>query len=414
MLSPCGPLVGTGSPVPTLDGAEALRAASHFHSLTRVSMSGLLSGEVESGSAVAQLFTRGAAKRERPAAASSQPDAAERAEKKRKKRAKREEAAEGKAAAAAVAAAADDEEVVADTATSTAASDTAKDGGVAADSPDASESDRGSGTKPSSADAEDGGADSVERLARTVFVGNLPVGTKPKALKKHFSQYGTVEAVRFRAAAAANPKMSQRAAVITGELTGDAICGYVLYAQCTSATRALAASGEMAFGRHLRIDLAAAPGSSSATATRHDAKRSAFLGNLPHHVTDEALWELFSQCGRVACATTPQTPLPQPATHPASPRPTPHTPHPVPSLRPPRVCVCVCVRSCVCVCVCAFVCVRSCVCGRVCAVACVLVRVANSRSYVRVIREPKTQVGKGFGYVCFDEVQLTWSRLNPQ
>ena len=162
-----------------------------------------------------------------------------------------------------------------------------------------------------------------EKLSRTIFVGNLPVDTKPKAIKKHFSSHGQVEGVRLRAAAATNPKMSQRAAVITGELSGDTLAAYVVFAQRSAALAACAASGQLGFGRHLRIDTAAPAGESSAVAHAHDIRKSVFLGNLPHAISEETLWKLFASCGKIA--------------------------------------------------------------------------------YVRLIREPHTQIGKGFGYVGFHE-----------
>ena len=165
--------------------------------------------------------------------------------------------------------------------------------------------------------------DDPERLARTVFVGNLPVGTQPKAIKKHFGAHGVVEAVRLRAAAAANPKMSQRAAVITGELTGDAVAAYVVFAERSAALAAIGASGQLAFGRHVRVDTATPKGTGSASTKLHDSRKSVFLGNLPHSVSEETLWQLFGSCGRIA--------------------------------------------------------------------------------YVRLIREPRTGLGKGFGYVGFHE-----------
>ena len=163
----------------------------------------------------------------------------------------------------------------------------------------------------------------AERLSRTIYVGNLPPTASIKAVKKHFAASGKVESARFRAAAAANPKMSQRAAVITGELTGDAISAYVVFAERAGAVRAAATSGQVVFGRHLRVDAAAAAGEGSASSKLHDTRRSVFLGNLPHDITDEALWSLFEPCGRVA--------------------------------------------------------------------------------YVRIVREKRTQIGKGFGYVGFHE-----------
>lgn len=49
---------------------------------------------------------------------------------------------------------------------------------------------------------------SKERLERTVFVGNVPVGTNPKALKKLFKKYGTVESVRIRSVALAKESLT--------------------------------------------------------------------------------------------------------------------------------------------------------------------------------------------------------------
>lgn len=42
------------------------------------------------------------------------------------------------------------------------------------------------------------GFDDEEKLLRTVFVGNLPLKVKKKALLKEFSQFGDVESVRIR------------------------------------------------------------------------------------------------------------------------------------------------------------------------------------------------------------------------
>ena len=163
----------------------------------------------------------------------------------------------------------------------------------------------------------------AERMTRTVFVGNLPIDTKTKAIRRHFAAFGAVEAVRLRSAAAANPKMSKKAAIITRELTGDAIAAYIVYVDVAAVAAAVASNGNLAFGRHLRVDAASRPGESSAATKQHDSKRSVFLGNLPHTISEEALWRLFEPCGAIA--------------------------------------------------------------------------------YVRLIREAKTQIGKGFGYIGFVE-----------
>ena len=163
--------------------------------------------------------------------------------------------------------------------------------------------------------------DDDAKLARTVYVGNVPADATRKAIKRHFVTYGAVESVRLRSASAANPKMSQRAAVITGELAGDAVCAYVVFEDAACAKKAIEATGAVAFERHLRISAAARPGESSAAAAKHDASRCVFLGNLPFDIAEETLWTLFERCGPV--------------------------------------------------------------------------------QYVRLVREQRTQQGKGFGYVCF-------------
>ena len=40
--------------------------------------------------------------------------------------------------------------------------------------------------------------DDEEKLKRTVFIGNLPLNVKKKALVKQFSQYGPIESARLR------------------------------------------------------------------------------------------------------------------------------------------------------------------------------------------------------------------------
>jgi nucleolar protein 12 len=47
-------------------------------------------------------------------------------------------------------------------------------------------------------DEEDEAFDDEGKLLRTVFVGNLPLRTKKKALTKEFAPFGEVESVRIR------------------------------------------------------------------------------------------------------------------------------------------------------------------------------------------------------------------------
>jgi nucleolar protein 12 len=149
-------------------------------------------------------------------------------------------------------------------------------------------------------DADGELGDDPERLARTVFVGNVPVATTRKQISRHFAQYGDVERVFVRSAAPANPKLPPGAALITGTVDAavrDSVNAFVVFAAAASANAATAANGEPAFGRHLRIDSAAARGSA---APELNTKCSVFLGNLPFDTQEEALWALFGGCGTVA------------------------------------------------------------------------------------------------------------------
>jgi len=138
----------------------------------------------------------------------------------------------------------------------------------------------------------------AERLARTVFVGNIPIKTKRQALVKHFSAHGPVESVRIRSAASGNLKLAQRAAVITGAIDGsvrDAVNAYVVFREASSVPKAVATNGAVAFGRHLRVDAAFSKGDPQPS----NHKRSVFLGNLAFDTNEEALWTMFSPCGQI-------------------------------------------------------------------------------------------------------------------
>jgi len=139
-----------------------------------------------------------------------------------------------------------------------------------------------------------------DRLARTAFVGNIPIDVRRAAILKHFSQFGSVETVRIRSAASANLKMQQRAAVITGTIdreVRDSVNAYIVFTEVESVRKAIAeANGSFTFGRHLRVDDATPSGR---PATEHQHKRSVFLGNLPFDCQEETLWLHFGGCGTI-------------------------------------------------------------------------------------------------------------------
>ncbi|XP_048586267.1 RNA-binding protein 34 isoform X2 [Nematostella vectensis] len=133
-----------------------------------------------------------------------------------------------------------------------------------------------------------------ERLDRTVFVGNLPLTLKKKALKKYFSKYGEVESVRFRSAALAKPNLSRKVGMKRKEFHSErhTLNGYVVYKTAENANQAIASNGEEIDGFHIRVDLAS-------NDKAHDHQRSVFIGNLPFDIEEEPLRELFTTCGNV-------------------------------------------------------------------------------------------------------------------
>ncbi|KAJ1332115.1 hypothetical protein BSLG_008934 [Batrachochytrium salamandrivorans] len=90
----------------------------------------------------------------------------------------------------------------------------------------------------------------IARKSRTIFVGNLSVTVTEKEnlrkLKSLFSQFGKIETIRFRSI-------------------------------------------------HLRVDR-----SETSEQKSHDHKKSIFVGNLAFDISEEALWEFFSDCGDIA------------------------------------------------------------------------------------------------------------------
>lgn len=136
--------------------------------------------------------------------------------------------------------------------------------------------------------------ESPDRQARTVFVGNVPASATKKDLRRFFTRYGTVENVRFRSAAPARASISKKVACISKSLHASKqnLNGYVVFKEKSSVAKALGANGSVLLGNHIRVDKAAG-------AAHFDERTSVFVGNLPHEVQDEQLWECFSECGRV-------------------------------------------------------------------------------------------------------------------
>ncbi|GIL93111.1 hypothetical protein Vretifemale_20562, partial [Volvox reticuliferus] len=166
------------------------------------------------------------------------------------------------------------------------------------------------------------------RLARTIFVGNLPssFASAPKLLRRLFSGFGAIESVRIRAVPIKmDAKMPRRAAILSGKIDVERgpCTAYVVFGQPESARAALGANMQEVEGHHIRVDLAApksaaaaaaaaaaavhgsgkakakaaAAAAAAAAASRsagvYDPSRSVFVGNLHFQTTDEELIELM-------------------------------------------------------------------------------------------------------------------------
>lgn len=57
----------------------------------------------------------------------------------------------------------------------------------------------------------------AEDLARTIFVGNIPITCKKKKLKGHFKKYGEIETIRIRGIPVADMNTSKKVAAIKKE-----------------------------------------------------------------------------------------------------------------------------------------------------------------------------------------------------
>jgi nucleolar protein 12 len=180
-------------------------------------------------------------------------------------------------------------------------------------------------------DAKPGELHDPEVLARTAFVGNVPVSVKRKELRKLFKPFGDVESVRLRGVVADNPHLPKKTALLARRMhkNCETLLAYVVFKSpvdndkislelsdvlrvnaenvspragrdssepTTSVKEACAALNLTIFQeKHLRVTPAAH--------TRGPLRQSIFLGNLPFDVTEEELIMLFQPIADTAgCA----------------------------------------------------------------------------------------------------------------
>lgn len=136
--------------------------------------------------------------------------------------------------------------------------------------------------------------DNPERLKRTLFVGNVSVNVKKKALKKLFLQYGSIETIRFRSFFGTESKCLKKVTLIKKEFHQEckSLNAYIVFKEEDSVGKALVMNGTVLEGLHIRLDRVNNSGSS-------EAKNALFIGNLPYKITEEALHKHFEHCGEI-------------------------------------------------------------------------------------------------------------------
>ncbi|XP_059275656.1 uncharacterized protein LOC132030162 [Lycium ferocissimum] len=142
------------------------------------------------------------------------------------------------------------------------------------------------------------GFDDENKLLRTIFVGNLDLKIKKKALLKEFGSFGEIESVRIRSIPLTDSATPRKAAIIKKKLNdnADSVNAYVVFKSEESAQASLAHNMAVVGGRHIRVDRACPPRKKMKgdNSTLYDNKRTVFVGNLPFDVKDEEIYQLFS------------------------------------------------------------------------------------------------------------------------
>ena len=136
--------------------------------------------------------------------------------------------------------------------------------------------------------------EAVEREARTVFLGNVPVTANDKMIKEFLEPAGQVESVRFRSVAFSDPKLPKKVAFAKKKFHEgrDSMNAYAVMKTREMAEKALSLTNTVLDGHHIRVDLATNSG-------KVDMYRSVFVGNLDFAISEETLYSYFSSCGDV-------------------------------------------------------------------------------------------------------------------
>ncbi|KAD5508367.1 hypothetical protein R6Q59_031040 [Mikania micrantha] len=142
------------------------------------------------------------------------------------------------------------------------------------------------------------GFDDEEKLSRTVFVGNLPLKVKKKALLREFNRFGEIESVRIRSIPLLDDKTPRKGAIIKKKINDavDRVNAYIVFKTVDSAQASLSHNMALVGENHIHVDRACPPRNklNEESTPLYDSKRTVFIGNLPFDVKDEELYKLFT------------------------------------------------------------------------------------------------------------------------
>ncbi|KAF7640448.1 hypothetical protein Mgra_00000267 [Meloidogyne graminicola] len=130
--------------------------------------------------------------------------------------------------------------------------------------------------------------------SRTIFVGNVPSGTRRRELRKLFRTFGEIEAVYQRTHLQMTDKLTKMMMCKTPELSEKlkSTNFYVRFAKEEDAEQAVKAMNGTKLNNHvLRVTMGAK--------REFDCKRTIFIGNLPYTSMDDKVRSHFKQCGKV-------------------------------------------------------------------------------------------------------------------
>lgn len=134
----------------------------------------------------------------------------------------------------------------------------------------------------------------AEREARTLFVGNVSLGTEKKEITRLFKRFGGLEKMWTRSVPVEqDSNLPVRAKVIMKKHSSACKTKsiYLLFKDPNSAMRAVAANGTLLDGRHLHVTMA--------NHQDRDFRSTVFVGNLPFSADEEDLWKHFDGCGTI-------------------------------------------------------------------------------------------------------------------